>query len=190
MFLDEALKKRHSVRVFANKPVRLDMLAHLLWASTGIRRIEKGQESRTAPSAGALYPIETYTVVNSIEELDKGVYHYSIKEQVLECIRKVDRSRQIAAAAMGQDMCAKAAAVIIWTAIFQRCKVKYGQRAYRYIYLDAGHIAQNLALTAVSSGLGSCPVAAFYDEEVNSIIDVDGAEESALYMTALGNPVV
>jgi SagB-type dehydrogenase family enzyme len=78
--------------------------------------------------------------------------------------------------------------VFIWTGLFNRSKCKYGQRAYRYIYLDVGHIAQNLALGAVTLGLGSCQVAALYDDEVNRLIDVDGAEESVLYLSVVGVP--
>ena len=83
-------------------------------------------------------------------------------------------------------MCAEAAAVFIWTAVFDRSKYKYGQRAYRYIYLDAGHIAQNLALAAVSLNLGSCQIGALYDDEVNAILGIDGIGESAIYITVVG----
>ena len=83
-------------------------------------------------------------------------------------------------------MCVESAVVFIWTSIFQRMKWKYGQRAYRYVYLDAGHIAENLALTATSLGLGSCQIGALFDDEVNEIIDVDGAEESVIYMSVVG----
>jgi SagB-type dehydrogenase family enzyme len=85
-------------------------------------------------------------------------------------------------------MYAHAAVIFVWTAIFNRSKCKYGQRAYRYIYLDAGHIAENLALGAVSLSLGSCPIAALYDDEVNSLIDVDGIKESVIYLSAVGVP--
>ena len=97
----------------------------------------------------------------------------------------VEASRP-ARAALGQTQCMEAPAVFIWTAVFQRTKWKYGQRAYRYIYLDAGHIAENLALAAVSLGLGSCQIGALFDEEINQIIGVDGKEESVLYMTVTG----
>jgi SagB-type dehydrogenase family enzyme len=85
-------------------------------------------------------------------------------------------------------MCATAAVVFIWGAVFYRSKWKYEQRAYRYIYLDAGHMAQNLALATVSLGLGSCQIAALYDDEANSMVGVDGIEESVIYMTAVGQP--
>lgn len=188
IFLDHVLKKRRSVRLFTGTPLKLTILSYLLWASTGIQRVEDKFRFRTAPSAGALYPIETYIIAHNVESLDKGVYHYGIRDHVLEEIRLGDHSAQVAEAALGQQVCAQAPVVFIWTAVFERCKSKYGQRAYRYVYLDAGHIAQNLILSAVSLGLGSCPIAALYDDEMNSIIDVDGEEESVIYMVVVGWP--
>jgi len=188
IFLDHVLKKRRSVREFTATPLKLNLLSYLLWASVGIQRVEGKFHFRTAPSAGALYPVETYIVAHNVEGLDKGVYHYGIREHVLEEIRLGDHSDRVTDAALGQQVCALAPVVFIWTAVFERCKSKYGQRAYRYVYLDAGHIAQNLILSAVSLGLGSCPIAALYDDEVNEIIDVDGEEESVIYMVVVGWP--
>ncbi len=94
----------------------------------------------------------------------------------------------MARAALDQGMAAEANAVFAWTALFERSKWKYRQRAFRYVYLDAGHIAQNLALAAVSLGLGSCQIAALYDDEVNSLLGVDGTEESILYLSVVGHP--
>jgi len=189
MGLDKTLRQRKSIRDFQDRPISKGQLAYLLWASTGIQRVEQGYEFRTAPSAGALYPIETYVVVNNVKSLEAGVYHYAIRSHQLEQLEQRDLSRQIAAAALGQGMCAAAAAVFIWTAVFERCKWKYGQRAYRYIYLDAGHIAENLALAAVSLNLGTCEIGALYDDHVNAIIDIDGTEESTICMAALGIPL-
>ncbi|MHC4328928.1 MAG: SagB/ThcOx family dehydrogenase [Planctomycetota bacterium] len=188
MNLDQALKDRKSVRDFQSRPISKGQLAYMLWASTGIQRIEGGYEFRTAPSAGALYPIETYLIANDVRGLDAGIYHYSVRAHQLELLRQGDFRQQIAAAALGQGMCATAAAVFIWTAIFERCKWKYGQRAYRYIYLDAGHIAENLALAAVSLNLGTCEIGALYDDHVNAIIGIDGIEESTICMAVVGIP--
>jgi len=164
----------------------LDELSYLLWAANGISRREMDYEFRTAPSAGALYPIETYLVINNVEDLEKGIYHYNVKHHQLEEIQLGDFGRFAAAGALGQEMCASAAVVFIWTAVFQRSKWKYQQRAYRYVYLDAGHIAGNLALAATSLGLGSCQIAALFDDEINELIEVDGVEESVLYMSVVG----
>jgi SagB-type dehydrogenase family enzyme len=188
MSLDKTLRQRKSIRDYQDRPISKGQLAYLLWASTGIQRIEDGYEFRTAPSAGALYPIETYVVVNNVKSLEPGVYHYAIQSHQLELLQQRDLRRQIAAAAFGQSMCETAAAVFIWTAVFKRCKWKYGQRAYRYIYLDAGHIAENLALAAVSLGLGICEIGALYDDHVNAIINIDGTEESTICIATVGVP--
>ncbi|MHC4582380.1 MAG: SagB/ThcOx family dehydrogenase [Planctomycetota bacterium] len=188
MSLDQALKKRKSVRDFQDKPISKGQLAYLLWAATGIQRIEDGYEFRTAPSAGALYPIETYLVVNNVKGLEAGIYHYSIRSHQLEQLRCGDFRRQIAAAALGQTMCATASVVFVWSAVFERCKWKYGQRAYRYIYLDAGHIAENLALATASLDRGSCEIGALYDEKANAIVGVDGIAESVICMAVVGTP--
>lgn len=186
--LDQALRQRKSIRNFQDKAISQRRLSYLLWASTGIQRIEDGYEFRTAPSAGALYPVETYVVVNNVRKLETGVYHYSVRSHELDLIKQGDFKRPITAAALGQGMCAAASVVFAWSAIFERCKWKYAQRAYRYIYLDAGHIAENLALAAVSLNLGSCEIGALYDDHVNAILGIDGTEESVLCMAAVGIP--
>jgi len=188
MTLDKVLEQRQSVRQFKSTPLSLGRLSYLLWASTGIGRAEEGHEFRTAPSAGALYPIETYIIANDVRKLEPGLYHYAIRNHELEQLTTTDLRRPIAMAALGQGMCATAPVVFVWTAIVARSKWKYRQRAYRYIYLDAGHLAENLALAAVSLGLGACQIGALFDDEVNKILGVDGQEETAIYMSVVGVP--
>jgi SagB-type dehydrogenase family enzyme len=189
MSLDKVLRRRKSIRDFQNKPLSKGHLSYLLWASTGIQRQEDGYAFRTAPSAGALYPIETYVIVNNVRDLQAGLYHYSIQAHRLEALASRDLGHEIAEAALGQTMCEAAPAVFIWSAVFERCKWKYGQRAYRYIYLDAGHIAENLALAAVSLNLGTCEIGALFDDHVNAILGVDGIEESVICMAVVGVPL-
>ena len=188
MILDRVLRQRKSIRDFQQQPISKDQLSYLLWASTGIQRIEDGYEFRTTPSAGALYPIETYVVVNDVRKLEAGVYHYSIKAHQLEQLKQGEFRQEVTAAALGQGMCQTSAVVFVWSAVFERCKWKYGQRAYRYIYLDAGHIAENLALAAVSLNLGSCEIGALYDNQVNAILGIDGTEESVVCIAVVGIP--
>jgi SagB-type dehydrogenase family enzyme len=188
MTFDKALKQRKSIRDFSSRPVSLGQLGYLCWASTGIQRREHGYEFRTAPSAGALYPIETYIIAHNVRQLEAGLYHYAIAHHELEQLRTGDLRHAVASAALGQGMCATAACVFVWTAIFDRSKWKYGQRAYRYIYLDAGHIAENLALAATSLDLGTCQIGALFDDEANRILDVDGTDESVIYMSVVGAP--
>ena len=188
MSFNEALLKRKSIREYSLEPIQLDQLSYILWAANGIRNREASQEFRTAPSAGALYPIETYLVVSDVSDLNPGIYHYSVQKHELETLKKGKFTREMVRAGMGQEMLRKAAVTFVWTAIFERSKWKYRQRAYRYVYLDTGHIAENLALAATSLGLGSCQIGALFDDEVNLIIGVDGIEESVLYMSTVGQP--
>ena len=185
--LFKIMQSRRSIRTYQDTSLSQEQLSHLLWASTGLQRTEHNLSYRTTPSAGALYPIETYLVVNNISQIPRGVYHYAIQQHDLEELKTGDFREQIAHAALDQSMCATAAVVFVWTAVFARSKWKYGQRAYRYIYLDCGHIAENLALTATSLGLGTCQIAALFDDEVNALIDVDGVSESVLYLSSVGH---
>ena len=184
----EVLRRRKSIRDFLNQPLSKIDLAFLLWASSGIQRIEHGYEFRTAPSAGALYPIETYLAANNVRDVESGIYHYNIRNHLLEEITTGDFGETLAHATLDQKMCATASAVLIWTAVFGRSKWKYSQRAYRYIYLDAGHVAENLALAAASISCGSCHIGAFFDDEINSIVRIDGMEESAICLSVVGHP--
>ncbi len=188
MPLWDALRRRRSERAFRPSPLSEAELSQLLWAAQGVTRRAHGVAFRTAPSAGALYPIETYVVVNDVAGVAPGVYHYAVEAHALEQLRTGDVRLDIARAALDQGIAARANVVFVWTAVFERSKWKYHQRAYRYVYLDAGHIAQNVALAAVALGLGSCQVAALYDDEANALLGVDGEEESAVYMTVVGRP--
>ena len=185
---NETIKKRKSIRCFSNKPLSLEQLSYFLWCSTGIQRMEEDYVFRNAPSAGALYPIETYLFAKNIKGLEIGLYHYNIRSHLLEELAAGDFSILLARACLGQEMLASSPVVLIWSAIFDRSKWKYKQRAYRYIYLDCGHIAQNLALSASALGLGSCQIGAFYDDELDRILGIDGKKEGTIYLSVVGHP--
>ena len=187
MPLWQAINLRRSVRNFSNVQIKKGVLSQLLWASQGITMESMGYEFRATPSAGALYPVETYLVIHNVEEIEPGIYHYGIKNHELEQLKQGDFREDVALAALDQDMAYSANVVFIWTAVFERAKWKYNQRAYRYIYLDAGHIAQNITLAAISLELATCQIGALYDEEVNSLLNVDGEKESVVYMTVVGH---
>jgi SagB-type dehydrogenase family enzyme len=187
---DKTVKTRKSVRQFSDKALTLDQLGYLLWTSTGIQRVENGYDFRNVPSAGALYPIETYLFARNIENIDSGLYHYNIKSHLLEELKIGDFSFHLAQACLGQKMLTSAQVAFVWSAIFERSKWKYKQRAYRYVYLDCGHIAQNLALCSCALGLGSCQIGAFYDDELNALIELDGKNESVIYLSIVGNPKI
>ncbi|WNZ30343.1 MAG: SagB/ThcOx family dehydrogenase [Candidatus Bathyarchaeota archaeon] len=186
---DEAVRRRRSVRSFSEQSLSLMQLGYLLWSSTGIQRVDGSYEFRNAPSAGALYPIETYLFAKKVDTIDMGLYHYNIKSHLLEQIKTGDFSDYLANSCLGQSMLSSAPVVFIWSAVFSRSKWKYKQRAYRYIYLDCGHIAQNLAMSATSMGLGSCQIGAFYDDELNNLMELDEKQESVVYLSAVGHPI-
>ncbi len=201
----ETVTKRRSLRNYSSEEMSLEELSQLLWSTQGVTKRLPHHELRAAPSAGALYPIDTYLVVNHVSGLEPGVYHYQVDGHGLELLKSDDEDvsdvtasaeplrgscgvfgQQLTRAALHQKMCQTAAVCFIWTAVFNRSKVKYKQRCFRYVYLDAGHICAHLTLAAEALGLGSCAIAAFYDEEVNELLGVDGEDESTLYLCAVG----
>ena len=146
-----------------------------------------GKALRTAPSAGALYPFEVYVVVNNVKDLEQGIYHYSVLDHAIEQVKTGDFGSQITDAGLKQDMLGEAGLTFVLSVIFNRVRHKYGERAFRYVYMEAGHIIQNIYLQAVSLGLGGVCAGAFLDEKINQLIDVDGHEEAVIYLHAVGN---
>jgi len=184
----DVVQARRSVRRFGETAMPLADLGQLLWATQGTTRLFRGFSFRAAPSAGALYPLETYLAVHAVDGLEAGLYHYAPAGHALESLRPGDVREPVARAALDQEFTAGANVVFIWTAVFGRSTWKYRERGYRYVYLDAGHIGHAAALAAVGLGYGSCQIAALYDDEVNALVGADGKEESVVYMTAIGRP--
>lgn len=180
------LQYRRSHRRYGEKPLSLKDLALLLWASQGISGRAGNYFFRTAPSAGALYPVETYLSVQNTETLSPGLYHFQPADFSLERLTDVSAGDKVAAGALGQNFMARAGVVFIWSAILRRNFCKYGHRGLRYVMMDAGHICQNLLLAAEALGLGACPVAAFFDDQLNLLLDLDGEDESVIYMASVG----
>lgn len=181
-----AIAERRSTRTYASEPMTQAELAQVLFLATGITNDPWGQARRSAPSSGALYPIETYAVVHNVEGLERGVYHYALREHALELVRAGDFRSRTVDQALGQDFLGRCGAVIFLTQILQRMRPKYQDRSYRYGLLEAGHIGENAYLAAVSMGLGACGVGAFMDDEINAMLGVDGTDEAAVYMLAVG----
>ncbi len=186
--LFQTLLRRRSQRNYSRRPLKLEELNLLLWAVQGVTARAGRYLLRTAPSAGALYPLETYLSVHRVEDLPPGLYHLQIQDWVLELLREGDHGTAIKEAALGQDFCRTAAVVFLWSALPRRTMSKYGSRGMRYIFLDAGHLAQNLLLAAEALGLAACPVGAFFDEEMNELLDLDGEEETIIYLATVGRP--
>jgi SagB-type dehydrogenase family enzyme len=182
--LEDALEARRSQREYTGEPLALEELSRLLHAAQGIT--ESGRDYRAAPSAGALYPIEVYAAVHNVAGLEGGIYHYAVQEHKLEMLREGDFRAAVRKAGLGQDLLARAAVCFILSAVFQRTRWKYRERNYRYVLLEAGHIGQNVYLAATSMGLGACAVGAFTDEHLNAMLGLDGEEEAALHIVAVG----
>ena len=183
--IDQVIESRRSERDFTDKPISLLQLSRLLHYAYGIT--DKRDQLRAAPSAGALYPIEVYPVVNNVEGLERGIYHYSPPEHSLTLTRKGDFRFEMVRHALGQEMMAEASVILVLSAVFGRSQWRYRERAYRYILLEAGHISQNIHLVATAMGLGACAVGAFDDEGYNKMIGVDGRKESVIYLMIVGS---
>jgi SagB-type dehydrogenase family enzyme len=185
----EVVLKRHSTRKYSNKPITLSQLSSLLFGMTGLTRIFPQYAFRTVPSAGGLYPIEMYPIINQVENLKKGIYHYNISKHSLELIKKGDFRIDVAKGCLDQQIAYNSAVNFVWTAVIERSKWKYLQRCYRYIYMDAGHIGQNFYLIAEALGLGACTIGAIYDDEINDLLELDGIQETAIYVGVIGNKI-
>lgn len=172
--VESALRSRRSVRDFAPQPLTLAEVSQLLWAAQGITG---PGGTRTAPSAGALYPLELYLVAGNVSALAKGVYKYQALGHSLIRVADGDQRAALAAAAFGQDWVNEGAAVIVVAAAHGRTTRKYGQRGMRYVHMEAGHAAQNIHLQAVSLNLGTVVVGAFDDDRVKKIINLAGDEQ-------------
>lgn len=182
----DVIINRRSTRKFKKEYISLEELSLLLFGMSGLTRVFPQFAFRTTPSAGGLFPIEIYAVVLNVNGIDPGIYHYNIREHSLELLKLGDFSINITEGCLDQMMVANSNVTFILTAIIERSKWKYLQRCYRYLYLDAGHIGQNLYLVAESLGLGACTIGAIYDDELNNLLDIDGTNETTLYVGVVG----
>jgi SagB-type dehydrogenase family enzyme len=182
--LERALSERRSVREFGNAALTQDEVSQLLWAAQGVTSRDG---LRTAPSAGALYPLELYLVVGMVRDLDPGVYKYAPAGHKLMKIIAGDQRHKLALAAHGQDAVADAAAVLVFTAVERRTTRKYGSRGVRYVHIEIGHASQNVFLEATALGLGAVVVGAFEDGAVGELLHLPEGE-APLYLMPLGRP--
>jgi len=174
------LKARRSTRSFSHKPIEIEVAAYLLWASYGrVDLWENGRRAITVPSAGATYPLEIYLVCgeNSIDSLEAGVYRYDNRRHSLEKTLSGDLREKLARACLSQNFILDAPATIVIAAEYSRTTRHYGERGYRYVYMEAGHVGQNIYLVSASLGLGTVAVGAFRDGEVADLLELpDGIE--------------
>jgi SagB-type dehydrogenase family enzyme len=182
--LERCLATRRSVRAYRDDALKLAELSQLLWAAQGITG---GERLRTAPSAGALYPLEVYVLAGSVEGLAAGIYKYRPERHELVRVAQEDRRRALAEAALGQQFIAQAPAVFVIAGVYERTARRYGDRAPRYVHIEVGHAGQNICLQAVALGLGSVTVGAFRDPEVKRVVGL-ADDESPLYIIPVGRP--
>ncbi len=181
--LATAIAGRRSRRDYGARPLEVLELATLLHAAYGVTRPAGPHQSlRSVPSGGALYPLELYVVCQRIEEIGTGLYHYDPIRHVLERLRQPVSAGVLAELTPYEELVVPSAAVIVLTAVFWRSRFKYGQRAYRFTLLEAGHAAQNLLLAAAALGLTAQPVGGFYDRRVDDLVGADGLHEASLYL--------
>ncbi len=180
--LEEALSRRRSVRHFADRALELKEISRLLWAAQGITG---AGGFRTAPSAGALYPLEVYLVSEKIDDLAAGIYRYNPSRH--ELIREAggDFRQQLCRAALSQSAVCDAPVSFVITGVMERTTAKYGKRGIQYVFMEAGHAAQNLLLACVSLDLGAVPVGAFSNESVQRILDLEKGAHP-LYIVPVG----
>jgi SagB-type dehydrogenase family enzyme len=183
--VEEAIQQRRSVRDYSGQPLTVAELSRLLHHVNGITAGGR-YPFRAAPSSGGLYPIEIYPVVHNVAQLERGLYHYNVRDHGLELLRAGDLRRELTNFALDQEMVGRANLTLVLTAIFQRERWKYGPRAYRYTLLDAGHIGQNVYLVARSMDLGACAVGAFFDDDINQLLGIDGVNEAVIYLVVVG----
>jgi SagB-type dehydrogenase family enzyme len=182
--LESVLLRRRSVREYLDSPLSLSQAAQILWATQGLTGVEN---HRTAPSAGALYPLETYLVAGRIEMLPPGIYRYVTADHSLSAVCAGDRRRRLAEDSLRQTWISQAPAAIVLTAVESRSARKYGRRASRYVMIEAGCAAQNASLQAIALDLGSVVIGAFDDEALLATLELP-AEERPVLMLTVGYP--
>lgn len=180
--LKEALVKRSSQRQYSQKPLSLEDLSTLLYFSAGSKD-PTGLSGRFYPSAGGRYPLEVY-LISQNSELPRGVYHYNIRYHSLETLLILDKFN--ADDYFNQDFIKKASIIILLTAHFKRNTIKYGQRGYRHVISEAGHIGQNFWLISTALDLAICGVGGYLDDKLNELLDIDGLKETVIYVLIVG----
>jgi SagB-type dehydrogenase family enzyme len=183
-----AIEARESVRRYAEEPLSLAELSYLLWCTQGVKGVQGAYATfRNVPSAGARHALETCLLVNRVEGLAPGLYRYLALEHALVAVDlEPGVAEAITAACWDQAMVRRCAATFIWVAVAERMVWRYGERGYRYMHLDAGHVCQNLYLAAQSVGGGVCAIAAFSDEDMNRLLGLDGEEQFVIYLATMG----
>jgi len=190
--LRTAIEERRSIRSYLHEPLALEELSFLLWCTQGVQHVHGSQATfRTVPSAGARHAFETYLLINDVEGLDPGLYRYLALSHQLQLIESDPTiAHAITAACFDQQFILRSGAVFLWTAVPYRMTWRYGERGYRDLHLDCGHVCQNLYLAAEAVGCGVCAIAAFDDDAMNRLLGIDGTNQFLIYLATVGKKEV
>ena len=186
--LREAIEKRRSLRRYQDAPLSLEELSYLLWLTQGVQRITgRPATLRTVPSAGARHAFETVLLVNNVSGLEPGLYRFiATRHALMQMEAPADIREQLTHATHEQEHVRQSAVTFAWAAITERMAWRYSERSMRYLFLDAGHVCQNLYLAAESIGCGACAVGHFLDGELNALLGLNGVDQFVLYLATVG----
>jgi SagB-type dehydrogenase family enzyme len=184
----DAIVERRSIRRYTQDPLSLAELSYLLWCTQGVKEtLRQSATLRTVPSAGARHAFETYILVNRVTDLRAGLYRFlALGHKLIEQAIDPTMANKITAACFGQQFVKHSAVSFVWTAVPYRMNWRYGERGYRYLHLDVGHVCQNLYLSAESIQCGVCAIAAFDDDQMNRLLGIDGEQQFTIYVAAVG----
>jgi len=188
IFLRDAIEKRRSIREYSNQQMTLEEVSWLLWCSQGVKNVTGCTTSlRTVPSGGSCHPFETFLLVNRIKGLKPGLYRFlAIKHKLIEINLEDGLAEKVTKAIRGIKFVATSAVTFIWIADAYRKTWRYGERGYRSILLDAGHICQNLYLSAEAIKCGVCAIGAFNDDDINNLLGINGVDKFVTYIATVG----
>lgn len=186
--LRSAIETRRTIRQYSRQPLNLEELSFLLWLTQGVRRVtSRPSTARNVPSAGARHAFETFLLINHVDGLQPGLYRYiATKHALLPVDDRPDIDARLMAACAGQEQVGNSAVTFFWVAVVDRMYYRYSERGYRYLFLDAGHICQNLYLAAEAVGCGVCAIGAYDDDALNAELGVDGENLFMAYAATLG----
>ena len=186
------IEQRRSLRRYAETPLSLEEFSYLLWLTQGVKRVSPRPATlRTVPSAGARHAFETYLLVNRVDGLRPGLYRFMATRHALLALPAAeDITEQIMEATHGQESVGQSAVTFLWAAVTERMSWRYVERSMRYLFLDAGHVCQNLYLAAESIGCGVCAIAAYEDADMNALLGLDGVDQFVIYIGTVGKKVV
>ncbi|MFA5522941.1 MAG: SagB/ThcOx family dehydrogenase [Tissierellales bacterium] len=191
MDLRKAIETRKSLRKYGDTPLTIEEISYLLWCTQGVKQVvSRPSTIRTVPSAGARHAFETFLLINNVEGIRPGLYRYiALSHKLMEVTTEVEIAQRVTTACHEQEFILNSAVTFIWTAVVSRMKWRYGERGYRYIHLDAGHICQNLYLTAESIDSGVCAIGSFDDDDINELLGLDGEKQFVVYAATLGKRI-